>query len=55
MGKATGNAFAAHRELSGLGTGLGERAPEVVAAFLISRSTNDRQNLLIVVLHTQPI
>lgn len=38
----------------GLGSGLGERAPEVVAAFLISRSTNNRQISLIVVLHTQP-
>ena len=28
-----GKAFTAHRELRGLGTGLSERAPEVVAAF----------------------
>lgn len=49
-----GKACSALCESRGLGSGLGERAPEVVAAFLISRSTNERQISLIEVLHTQP-
>ncbi len=49
-----GKAFAEHRDPRGLDSGLGERAPEVVAAFSIYRSTNERQISLIVVLHTQP-
>lgn len=53
-GKARGKACAEHHELRGLGNGLGKRAPEVVAAFIISRSASDRQISLIVVLHTQP-
>jgi hypothetical protein len=49
-----GKACAGRRELRGLGNGLGETAPEVVAAFSSSRSASDKQISLIVVLHTQP-
>lgn len=51
----SGKACAEHRESRGVGTGLGERVSEVVAAFIISRSASDRQISLIVILHTQPI
>ena len=49
-----GKASAERRESRGLGTGLGQSALEVVAAFLIYRSTSERQISLIVVLHAQP-